>query len=307
MFEAINRLPIDTNWPKNLQYDLVEANNGLHEIQCSGYEAIQLYNPMNTQAGIPLAYFSFADLRSDIWDDVGGADWERRLISEESMASLFNPGGSLDISTFWKRCQSKFLKQYGPPFHPYDTFTLEDIAREARSMSVAIKCYSVIREPTSRNTEDVRVFFSTLINNNLVMDVRSFSQNGFTGSGVGRRIDKEDLASDERLKRMCRGYIADRIADSPYGTRNNIGLAPIVSETVWTTKFTYGCLLTAMWMQLLDAMLNNQPIRFCEHGNCGKMFAAARKDKRYCSQSCRDNAKSLRNYFKKKVEKGGTE
>lgn len=53
-------------------------------------------------------------------------------------------------------------------------------------------------------------------------------------------------------------------------------------------------LLTAIYLQFYFMMVGFLPMKICENPKCQSPFAATRKDKAYCSDSCRSNARHYR-------------
>ena len=53
-------------------------------------------------------------------------------------------------------------------------------------------------------------------------------------------------------------------------------------------------LLSAIYLQFYLYATNNKPMRHCENPACGMPFPVARKDKRFCNDTCRSNARHYR-------------
>jgi hypothetical protein len=53
-------------------------------------------------------------------------------------------------------------------------------------------------------------------------------------------------------------------------------------------------LISAIYMQFCLLLMENKPMRLCENPACGMPFQVTRKDKRFCNNTCRSNARHYR-------------
>ena len=56
-------------------------------------------------------------------------------------------------------------------------------------------------------------------------------------------------------------------------------------------------LLSAIWLQLYLAMTGASPMKVCENPACRTPFPSTRKNKRFCTDTCRSNARHYRYAF----------
>ena len=58
----------------------------------------------------------------------------------------------------------------------------------------------------------------------------------------------------------------------------------------------YRCtdLFSALYLQFYLLVIEQKPMRYCEHPNCGMPFPATRKNKRFCVRTCKNGAKHHR-------------
>jgi predicted nucleic acid-binding Zn ribbon protein len=53
-------------------------------------------------------------------------------------------------------------------------------------------------------------------------------------------------------------------------------------------------LLSAIYLQFLLLVTNNKPMRLCAFDKCSTPFSPPRKDRKYCSRRCKEQAKEER-------------
>jgi len=69
---------------------------------------------------------------------------------------------------------------------------------------------------------------------------------------------------------------------------------PLKSDYRIPRLWTCPDLLSAMYLQFYLLITDAEPMRRCQNPACGKPFPATRKNKRFCNDTCRSNARHYR-------------
>lgn len=121
------------------------------------------------------------------------------------------------------------------------------------------------------------------------------------GKVISRAVERGTLSSipPERYY----GPAVSLLASAMTYMMRNISLS--LTDNVWPPsppgsplilKRTWICpdLLSAMYLQFYLLIVANKPLRRCESPACRQPFVMTRKDKRFCDQTCRSNARNYR-------------
>ena len=256
-------------------------------VRLSGLEEWSWYDPMVDARD---AYLVCASIRDDLWvepNDHAERDVRKRILD------FFNRYGPLLYGP------QLFRGEMGPLEVGPDGVPLSDIAvplweviKHTTLFAVALRCYQALEV----NWDKYHAGFEAAMDRTEVQDLH-LTPNPSRLWGAPPLDGSLDFSQPESLRVLLWALV------NHWGELN--GVSPGLNYTVlhgWQHAFHYDSLVSAMWLQLHQAILGRVPVRECE--GCGVMFEASRTNQVYHDDLCRGRAAARRSYHAKK---GGEE
>ena len=257
---------------------------------------LQEYDPITQGTD---AYLAFARLREEIWSPEPNGP---RLESMVRFAEEYGPPmyeetwdwhqwheGNRELVVadqipvdYWAMRRGERLRIYA--------FDVDLALHEATLLAIAIRCYQSVSQDWPRFQPDLKAFLNGPEGKELMDDMDDTYEDRKPWAPPSRNFDDRSVIW-EFLHNLMNKYPESLQGVYPTLTHDS-GL------DWWVPSFDYKNLLSVMWMQLLQAILDHSVIQNCE--GCGVLFQATRRNQSYHDSYCRASANARRTYWRRK-------
>jgi len=236
---------------------------------------------------------------------------------------------SLTPSKGTKHCISevlRFIQEYGPLWHPFKgglgnipPLTIERILVEAQRMASVVKIYATLQNLESRKYPEIEVIevLRHLMANGQLIPAKYRGYLEEYPDGIREPVDIFDrktgqfkvppLNHDNEIVTAATVYVLasvnDALADHPvYPGIGNRTDQQNSSFGAWIQIIYYWDLISVLWWQVYNLIINRSCLRVCKNTKCGRVFEPERGNKYHCSSRCQNSA-NVRNFFRRNPNK----
>ena len=261
---------------------------------------IEDYDPMQEA---PAAYLEFAGLVDDLWDeDIDGED--KDTVRKQKFLDFckgYGPptltrGPDLELmlsGLTTEESQNRVIGEHRlhalirwstkRPLPNIYRCNYRDSIRQAIPMALALRCHQALYVDWDLYQPGLKRFLQS------TEAVAFFNEHyRYTRMSIGT-ADMNDVDVPENLvKYLARVMSYSHSWDAFRVAHYEVDDRPVAAglTAILVRKSIYSNLLTMLWAQLSEAVLNRTQVKICARDGCGKVFTASRSDQKYHSSQC---------------------